>query len=195
MMKRYAIAALSLAMLAACEDNGMSPEERLAAIRQANEQYQSVDAAVAAGFVSDNMCVDAAMVGAPAAAGAMGIHYAHPTRLGITQMSPLVSGNDGVVDAAKPEIMIYEPQLDGGMKLVAVEYLVFEAAWKAAGHTDPPTLFGEEFVYMKDVPGTPQHEAHGFEPHYELHVWLYRQNPAGTFAEFNPSVSCGALSH
>jgi hypothetical protein len=120
----------------------------------------------------------------------MGIHYANGARLGITQTEPLVSGNDGVVDPEKPEIMIYEPQADGGMKLVAVEYLVFEAAWKAAGNTNPPTLFGQEFVYMKDNPATSPHEAHGFEPHYELHVWLYRDNPAGMFAEFNPSVAC-----
>ena len=33
-------------------------------------------------------------------------------------------------------------------------------------------------------------EAHGFMPHYELHVWLYRDNPNGTFAQFNPNVSC-----
>ncbi len=31
---------------------------------------------------------------------------------------------------------------------------------------------------------------HGFEPHYELHLWPYRDNPTGMFAEFNPAVSC-----
>jgi hypothetical protein len=189
-MKRYAIALLSLTAVTGCDDNGVNTQDQLAAIRQANDQYQSVAVAVSAGFVSDGMCIDAGMVGAPAALGAMGIHYANGARLGITQTEPLVSGNDGVVDPEKPEIMIYEPQADGGMKLVAVEYLVFEAAWKAAGNTNPPTLFGQEFVYMKDNPATSPHEAHGFEPHYELHVWLYRDNPAGMFAEFNPSVAC-----
>lgn len=189
-MKRFGIAAMGLLLVAACDDNGLSPQEQLEQIRQANEQYQSVDAAVASGFVGDGMCIDAGMVGAPPAAGSMGMHYAHPGRLGITQTSPLVSGNDGVIDAAKPEILIFEPQADGGRRLVAVEYMVFEAAWKAAGHTTPPSLFGQEFVHMKDDPATSQHEAHGFEPHYELHVWLYRDNPSGMFAEFNPNVSC-----
>jgi hypothetical protein len=28
--------------------------------------------------------------------------------------------------------------------------------------------------------------------HYDLHVWLYRHNPAGMFAMWNPSVHCPA---
>jgi hypothetical protein len=46
------------------------------------------------------------------------------------------------------------------------------------------------FFRMADDPATEQDEAHGFEPHYELHVWLYRDNPGGQYAEFNPSVTC-----
>ena len=37
---------------------------------------------------------------------------------------------------------------------------------------------------------TPADEAHMFEPHYDRHVWLYRDNPNGVFAQFNPKVSC-----
>ena len=43
---------------------------------------------------------------------------------------------------------------------------------------------------MIDNPATPADEAHGFEPHYELHVWLYRDNPAGMFMPFNTRASC-----
>ena len=43
---------------------------------------------------------------------------------------------------------------------------------------------------MEDDPATAIDEAHMFEPHYDLHVWLYRDNPSGMFAQFNPNVSC-----
>lgn len=195
-MNRFGMAALGLLVLGACENDGTGPEQQLDEIRRANQQYASVQAASAAGFVTDGMCVDAGMVGAPAALGAMGVHYANPQRLGLVIDAPRMRGTDGVIDPAKPEILIFEPQADGAQRLVAVEYLVFEEAWKAAGHTTPPALFGQEFVYMKDVPGTAQDEAHGADPHYELHVWLYRQNPNGMFAEFNPMVSCAnAAAH
>ena len=46
------------------------------------------------------------------------------------------------------------------------------------------------FDRMEDDPATPADEAHMFEPHYDLHVWLYRDNPNGLFAQFNPKVSC-----
>jgi hypothetical protein len=43
---------------------------------------------------------------------------------------------------------------------------------------------------MVDDPATQIDEAHMFEPHYDRHVWLYRDNPNGVFAMFNPSVDC-----
>jgi hypothetical protein len=187
---KHLAAVAALLTLVGCTDNGTSTTEQLAQIRAANQKYQTAQRAISDGFVVDAMCVDAGMVGAPAALGGMGIHYPHPGRLGITQTSPRVAGNDGVIDPEQPEVLIYEPQADGSRKLVAVEYMVFESAWLAAGHSSPPALFGQPFAYMKDVPGTPGDEAHGFEPHYELHVWLYRDNPNGMFAEFNPAVSC-----
>lgn len=34
----------------------------------------------------------------------------------------------------------------------------------------------------------------GHEPgmpiHHDLHAWVWKHNPAGTFAQFNPRVSC-----
>jgi hypothetical protein len=43
---------------------------------------------------------------------------------------------------------------------------------------------------MADDPATPVDEAHNFEPHYDRHVWLYRENSNGTFTQFNPRVTC-----
>ena len=76
------------------------------------------------------------------------------------------------------------------MALVAVENLVFQRAWHAAGHEGPPSFHGQPWDAMADNPATPIDEAHGFEPHYDRHVWLYRDNPSGMFAQFNPNVSC-----
>ena len=45
---------------------------------------------------------------------------------------------------------------------------------------------------MRDDPGTDLDEAHMFEPHFNRHVWIYRDNPNGVFAPFNPAVSCAS---
>jgi hypothetical protein len=172
----------------------LTPEqlELATSIRAATAEYADVAVAEAAGYMRDptNMCVTAEMVGAPAAAGGMGIHFFSPALLGITNPQPPVSGGDGVIDPGLPEILVYEPQMDGSMQLVAAEYLVFQDAWTAAGNTGLPVLAGHEFFSMADDPATPMDEAHGFAPHHELHVWTGRDNPNGLFAEFNPNVTC-----
>ncbi len=68
--------------------------------------------------------------------------------------------------------------------------MVFEKAWKGAGNSRPPSLLGAEFAHMANDPATQMDEAHGFEPHYELHAWVFRENPNGTFEPFNPNVTC-----
>jgi hypothetical protein len=172
-----------------------SPEEAaLESVRQATAKYEDVTVATQEGYIPDpsGMCVDAAMVGAPASAGGMGIHYLKPELLGVT-MPPApgrITGTDAVIDESQPDILLYEPQADGSHKLIGIEYLVFEKAWQEAGNTTPPSFAGNTFVRMVDDPATEMDEAHGFEPHYELHVWLFRENPSGPFAEFNPNVTC-----
>ena len=76
------------------------------------------------------------------------------------------------------------------MTLVAVENLVFEAAWRSAGHDSAPTFQGLPYERMADDPSTAIDEAHHFEPHFDRHVWLFRDNPNGVFTPFNPNVSC-----
>jgi hypothetical protein len=85
---------------------------------------------------------------------------------------------------------IYEPQADGSLELVAVENLVFEAAWNASGKTEELVLSGRSWDHMADDPATPGDEAHGFMPHYDQHVWLFRENPMGVLMPFNPMVTC-----
>ena len=75
--------------------------------------------------------------------------------------------------------------------LVAVENLVFATAWHdARGNMDAPTFHGRPYELLADKPQTKVDEAHGWEPHYERHVWVFRDNPNGVFSPFNPLVTC-----
>jgi hypothetical protein len=187
-------AAMTTVVLPAAADDSPGPgEPTLAEVRALTEKYQDVKVALAEGFIRDpsNMCETADMMGRPAADGAMGVHYFRPDLLGITAPpNPRVNGNGTHTDFRAPAILIYEPQADGSMQLVAVENLVFQASWAAAGHDSPPTYYGVPYDNMKDDPATPVDEAHNFEPHFDRHVWIYRENPNGVFKPLNPAVSC-----
>lgn len=100
--------------------------------------------------------------------GAMGIHYVNAGYL-----------KDGILDVAKPEAIMYEPSADGKLTLVAVEYIAFKGPAALEGH-----LFN-----FNSAPNR-----YGLDPFYELHVWAWKQNPAGHFADNNPNVSCEAVA-
>ena len=186
--------------LAATSSGATSPsataatEPSLDEVRAATARFKDVNVALREGYVRDPMdhCVTAAEMGLPESVGAMGVHYARMDLLGIAggPPNPRVTGTGTHTDFRKPAILIYEPQADGSMELVAVENLVFKHSWHAAGHTAPPSYQGVAFDHMADDPSTALDEAHLFEPHYDRHVWLYRANPAGMFTPFNPAVSC-----
>ena len=176
--------------------------DALAEVRTATERFQDVNVAIAEGYVRDPMdlCDTAEMMGRPAEQGVMGIHYGHPQLLGLTgPPDPRISGTGTHTDFTRPSILIYEPQQDGSLKLVAVENLVFVDAWQNAGNTERPMFHGVAYALMQDDPATEIDEAHMFEPHYDLHMWLYRENPRGMFAQFNPNATCqhhtGAAAH
>lgn len=165
----------------------------LAAVRAATERFRDVNVALAEGYVRDpmNICETAELMGQPAEYGVMGIHFFRPDLLGITAPpNPRVDGTGTHTDFTKPSILIYEPRRDGSLDLVAVENLVFIKAWEAAGNTAPPSFQGVPYDRMVDDPATKADEAHMFEPHYDRHVWLYRENPRGIFAQFNPNATC-----
>ena len=100
--------------------------------------------------------------------GAMGIHFVNLTI-------------QGPPDPLKPNVLIYEP-VDGKLQLVAVEWLVPVAAAK-----ERPSLLGQPFQGPMEghEPLIPQ----GFH-HYDLHAWLFKDNPLGMFSPTNPDVSC-----
>jgi hypothetical protein len=186
-------------MWAACARSGESApkpgpgEPTLDEVRIATERFRNVDVALAEGYIRDpfDLCDTAEMMGRPASQGAMGVHYFRPDLLGITAPpSPRVDGTGTHIDFRQPAILIYEPQQNGSMELVAVENLAFAQAWRSAGHSAPPSFHGVPFDAMTDDPATSTDEAHHFAPHFDRHVWIYRDNPSGVFAPFNPAVTC-----
>lgn len=168
-----------------------STEPTLEAVKEATARYQDVNAALEAGYIRDpsNVCETATMMGRPDSDGAMGIHYFRPDLLQITSVEPRVDGVGLHTDFLQPAVLIYEPQSDGSLALVAVENLVFKAAWDSL-NAGPPSFHGVPFDEMVDDPSTELDESHMFASHYDRHVWIYRDNPNGVFAQFNPTVTC-----
>jgi hypothetical protein len=215
-MKNFALAAALTAagtLVAACGPAGAEEESRassvpelgaatvsapttaeptLEEVRRATERFRDVNVALAEGYVRDPMdtCETADHMGLPAAMGAMGVHYVRFDLLQVTATEPRVDGTGTHVDFLQPAVLLYEPQADGSMALAGVENLVFIAAWEAAGNTAPPSFQGVAWDRMVDDPATEVDEAHMFAPHYDRHVWLYRENPSGIFAQWNPAVTC-----
>jgi hypothetical protein len=69
-----------------------------------------------------------------------------------------------------------------------VEYVVLAKDWDAKHPTTTPSLLGHLFHYV----GSPNR--YGLPAFYELHVWAWKQNPRGMFADWNPRVSCAGYS-
>ncbi|MHA1548764.1 MAG: hypothetical protein ACTSYE_07520 [Alphaproteobacteria bacterium] len=186
------VASVGLAILAQTGGAIADEASEVAAVRAATEKYQDVNVALADGYIPDpsGQCVSAAAEGLPAEWGAMGIHYLNPALLQITATEPRLDGMSIHTDFQNPAILIYEPQADGSLVLVAAENLVFQAAWAAAGNSEPPAFAGKIFDTMADDPATAGDEAHGFKPHFDQHVWAFRDNPSGVLAPFNPNVTC-----
>jgi hypothetical protein len=123
----------------------------LAEARAGTAAYLNVSAALADGYVPVSPCISVPGL------GTMGVHYA----------------NFGLVDAthdpAQPEVLVYNPDENGRLRLVAVEYMSTVPAEFAGGvHFDPP--------------------ANGLP--FSLHAWVWKHNPSGMFTGFNPSAHC-----
>lgn len=117
-----------------------------------------------------------------AAAGAAG----YPTKLPVCVADSTMGGMghhmidrsrfDEKLELERPEMLIYAPVDDGKVELVAVEYVV---PYRAVPSTaKPPRLFGQELKRYDRL------------EYWALHVWAWRRNPAGLFADWNPTVKC-----
>jgi len=143
-----------------------SPDTLVQTVRNATRQFIDVNNATAAGYGQFLGCVTGPDH------GAMGIHYVNGDVL-----------NDGLIDATKPEALIYEPD-NGKLRLVGVEYIVDAATWLANNNNTPPVLDGQVFQFV----GSPNR--FNINSFFELHVWAWRDNPQGSFVDWNNSVTC-----
>lgn len=176
------------------EADDLNPKltKKLKEIHKVTKRFQDINVALKEGYIPDpmNICEDGPKMGFPAHVGAMGVHYFRPDLLQISETKPRVNGTGTYTDFRNPAVLIYEPQSDGSMELVAIENLVFVKPWHEKHGNKLPEFMGYEYFHMVDNPQTKIDEAHMFEPHYDLHVWLFRENPNGLFTPFNPNVTC-----
>jgi hypothetical protein len=166
---------LSLASMAAVWSAAAQDQHKaqIDALRKSLEKYQDYKVAVRDLYLSTVGCVHYSgekIAGhMEYAKGAMGVHFVNLTI-------------KGPPDPMKPNVLIYEP-VGKKLKLVAVEWLVpLTPDTKQA-----PSLFGQTFMGPME----------GHEPlipkefvHYDLHAWLFKDNPLGMFAATNPKVNC-----
>ena len=152
------------------------------AARAASARFHSVEQAEKAGYTEladkfGNTCI-------ASSAGGMGIHYVNGALL-----------DDPAINPAAPEALVYEPQPNGSLKLVALEYLVFEQALGGPGpilNPDDlriPRVLGQK---MLRIPGIDEGGPFKVPAFFERHLWLWEDNPGpgGLFADWNPEVSC-----
>ena len=128
----------------------------VAAVRRATTSFHDFDAAQLAGYD-----VQYPAGCAESAQGAQAFHYLNQSLV------------DGTVELLRPELLMYEPQPNGKLQLIGVDYVVPLALSETA-----PTLLGVPFA-RNDPLGV-----------WALHIWSARPNPDGMFAAWNPKVSC-----
>ena len=153
------LAAVGAAVAAGAFDGPKNSTARFHDIEKAKEAGYTVKVIDQAGL----QCI------AQPGEGARGIHMLNPSLL------------DGTIDADKPELLVYERRNDGSMKLVALEYLIFQSASNGR-----PSLFGQPFDEIKAG------NRYGIPPSWALHAWIWKPNPSGMLYAWNPRVDCGA---
>ena len=137
-------------------------------VQDSTARFKDVKVAMAEGYALQFGCVSGDDW------GAMGLHYVN---------GDLV--NSGIIDATRPQIVIYEAQPDGSLTLIGADYLVLANAWNA-NHSGPPELMGQLF-HLFDAPNR-----FGLPAFYTLHVWAWKDNPKGAFVNWHPNVSCAS---
>ena len=149
-------------------------EAELAQVRAATARFHRIETAVAAGYelgwvngAGDRIV--ATCISHPTA-GAMGYHYFNADLMA-----------DNVVAARKPAVLVYAPAPDGGLRLVAVEWVARSLQSDPPGVAEAPSVLGMDMHILVPPPGP---------AFYLTHAWVWADNPAGMFADFNPRVSC-----
>ena len=137
------------------------------AVRDATARYQNVRSAENDGYHLEFGCVSGSD------SGAMGLHYVNDALVG-----------NGIVDVSHPQIVLYEEQPNGNLKLTGADYLVLAQPWDTKHPGTPPQLMGQIFHYF-EAPNR-----FGLPAFYTLHVWAWKDNPNGAFVNWHPDVNC-----
>ena len=144
----------------------------LKVVRDNTARFKDVSVAEAEGYSLLFGCVSGPD------SGAMGMHFVNLN---------LVSS--GVIDATRPQIVIYEPMPDGHLQLIGADFLVIAADWdKAHPGQGAPQLMGQLFHYFESP------NRFGLPAFYTLHVWAWKDNPSGAFVNWHPNVSCQSFA-
>ena len=139
---------------------GANVNQQLAALRRVTAPFHDFSTGSAAGWSTQ---ITPCMTD-PGGAGGMGFHYGNTALI------------DGSASVEKPQLLLYEPEKNGKLRLVAVEYIIpytFHAR-----SAEPPVLFGQQFQQVD-----------AFQL-WGLHAWVWKDNPSGIFAQWNPRVNC-----
>jgi hypothetical protein len=141
-------------------------------VRDNTERFKDVSVAQGEGYSLLFGCVSGPD------SGAMGMHFVNLN---------LVAS--GVVDATRPQIVIYEPMPDGHLQLIGADFLVIAGDWdKAHPGQGAPQLMGQLFHYFESP------NRFGLPAFYTLHVWAWKENPNGAFVNWHPNVSCQSFA-
>ena len=176
-MRHAAGLLIGIALLAACSSEsitkgandlqavasrslGSGVNQDLARLRQVTSGFHDFNTASNAGWKTQ---ITPCMTD-PGGAGGMGFHYGR------------VEFIDGTATVEKPQLLLYEPERNGRLRLVAVEYIIpYTFVPRSAA---PPRLFNQDFQQVD-----------AFQL-WGLHAWVWKENPSGIFAPWNPTVGC-----
>jgi len=151
------------------QNSQSQPDKLVEIVRNATQQYQNV-ANLPKSYAPALGCVSGPDH------GAMGVHYVDGS---LINGGTLLSGQN--LDPTRPQAIIYEPQANGEMKLVAIEFIILASALPPDA---APQVEGHLMQYI-DGPNR-----YGLPAFFELHVWAWRDNPLGSFVDWNNHVSC-----
>jgi hypothetical protein len=148
-----------LFVLAAAGSSLAAGKADIPAVRAATQQYKDIAAALADGYVWFYRCTEEPGV------GTMGQHLLNGALL-----------EDPALDPRRPEVLVYQPTRAGGYRLVAVEYVTFQAGQTVLGQPMNTVPVGNRYGVPVEF--------------YAKHAWIWQANPAGLFADWNPSITC-----
>jgi hypothetical protein len=153
----------------AAHEAGLQPE--LAQVRRVTARFHDLDAALDAGYElgwvnGSGQRIITGCIFHPTA-GAMGYHYFNPELMA-----------DLTTDALQPEALVYAPE-NGTLSLAAVEWVVRGPNSNPPGTSEQPSVLGMGMHILNPAVGF-----------WLMHAWVWKPNPAGMFADWNPEVSC-----